>query len=54
MVKQTTKKSVKKPIKKAVKKSTTVVDFEPNKMGFAVAALAAISLVLLGLVAMYT
>ena len=58
MVKQATKKSVKKPVtkhvKKVTKKSTQVVDFEPNKMGFAVAALAAVSLVLLGMVAMYT
>jgi hypothetical protein len=47
---------VKKTVKKVVsttKKSTKVDDFEPNKMGFMVAALAAVSLVVLGLIAMY-
>ena len=42
-----TKQSVKKPIKKAVKK----VDFEPNKMTFAVAVLAVVCLVLVALIA---
>lgn len=47
---------VKKSVKKVVattKKSTKVENFEPNKMGFTVAALAAVSLVVLGLIAMY-
>jgi hypothetical protein len=43
-----TKKNTKKTLKAAVK----AAEFEPNKMGFAVAALAAVSLVILGLVAM--
>lgn len=49
------KKSVKKPVahKATSKKSTKVDNFEPNKMGFAVASLAAVSLVVLGLIAMY-
>lgn len=46
---------VKKSVKKvaATNKSTKVENFEPNKMGFAVASLAAVSLVVLGLIAMY-
>jgi hypothetical protein len=47
---------VKKTVKKTAatsKKSTKVDNFEPNKMGFAVALLAAVSLVVLGLIAMY-
>lgn len=47
---------VKKTVKKTVatsKKSSKVENFEPNKMGFAVASLAAVSLVILGLIAMY-
>jgi hypothetical protein len=36
----------------AAKKSNQRVDFEPNKMGFAIAALAAVSLVLLAVITM--
>jgi len=42
------KKQAKKPIKNLIKK----VSYEPNKMGLAVAAVAAVSLVLLGLIAL--
>jgi|GEM_PF-1877945 len=47
---------VKKTVKKTVpttKKSTEIDNFEPNRMGLAVASLAAVSLVVLGLIAMY-
>ena len=47
---------VKKTVKKTTatsKKSTKVDTFEPNKMGFAVASLAAVILTLVGLIAMY-
>lgn len=47
MTKQTSKKSVKKTAAKSTK-----VNFEPNKMGLAVAILASVSLVLLALIAM--
>lgn len=60
MVKQTTKKTVKKTASKTASKTTVKAkkpmidsDFQPNKMGFAVASLAAVSLVLLGMIAMY-
>jgi hypothetical protein len=46
MVRQTSKK----PIKHHAKK----VDYEPNKMGLAVAALASVSLVLLAAIVTYT
>lgn len=46
MAKQTLKKSGKKNTIKSTK-----VDFEPNKMGLAVAILASVSLVLLALIA---
>ena len=66
-VKKTAPKKVAAPIKKkavVAKKTVKTVthqavkpaidpDFQPNKMGFAVAALAATSLVLLGVIAMY-
>jgi hypothetical protein len=45
MAKQTSKKVSKKTAK-------SKVDFEPNKMGLAVAILASVSLVLLALIAM--
>lgn len=44
---------VKQSTKKPIKKSPKVADFEPNKVSFAVAALAAVSLVILGLLAVY-
>ena len=47
MSKQTSKKSGKKTATKSRK-----VNFEPNKMGLAVAILASVSLVLLALIAM--
>jgi hypothetical protein len=50
MVKQVSKKQPKKVTKPSAKN----VDFEPNKMGFAVAVLAAVSLTVLGLLAMYS
>jgi len=43
---------VQKTQKKAVKKQPAKVDYEPNKMGLAVASLAAVSLVLLAALAM--
>jgi hypothetical protein len=44
---------VKKAVKKQpAQKSAKKVDFEPNKMGLAVAAFAAVSLVLLAVIAM--
>ena len=46
MTKQTSKKPGKKPSAKSLK-----VNFEPNKMGLAVAILASVSLVLLALIA---
>jgi hypothetical protein len=46
MVKKTTSKVSKKP-------TTKKVDIEPNKMSLAVAALAAVSLVLLAIIAIY-
>jgi hypothetical protein len=46
MVKKSTKKVVKKP-------SSDKVDFQPNRMSLAVSALAAVSLVLLGVIAVY-
>jgi hypothetical protein len=49
MVKKTTPK-VSKVAKKPVAKK---VDIEPNKMSLAVAALAAVTLVLLGIIAVY-
>lgn len=60
--KKTAATTTKKPVaKKAVKTVTHQAvkpvidpDFSPNKMGFAVAALAATSLVLLGVIAMYS
>jgi hypothetical protein len=42
---------VKQSSKKPVKKQTKKVDFEPNKMGIAVAATASVSLVLLAVIA---
>lgn len=45
---------VKHITKKLSKKSSQKVDFEPNRMAFAVAALAAVSLVLLAVIAMYS
>lgn len=56
---KTTKTTAKKPVKKTVskaapKKAAQTVDFYPNRMGFAVASLAAVSLVLLGMIAMYS
>lgn len=58
MVKKTTSKAktskATKPAKKpAVKQVAQKVDIEPNKMSFAVAALAAVTLVLLAVIAMY-
>lgn len=58
MVKKTTPKAktpkatktAKKPAAKAVAQK---VDIEPNKMSFAIAALAAVTLVLLAVIAMY-
>lgn len=47
MVKQTLKKA-----SKTTKKTMQKVDYYPNKMGLAVAALASVSLVLLALLAM--
>lgn len=45
---------VKKSTKATSKKSTAKkVDFEPTKMGLAVAALAAVSLVLVAVIALY-
>jgi hypothetical protein len=46
---------VKKATKKAVKKSTSTekVDYWPNRMSLAVAALAAVTLVLLAVIATY-
>jgi hypothetical protein len=44
MVKQSSKKTTKKTVQR--------VDFEPNKMGLAIAALAAVSLVLVAVMAM--
>lgn len=46
------KKSVKK-VAATPKKSTNVENFEPTKMALTVAALAAVSLVVLGLIATY-
>jgi hypothetical protein len=46
MVKKTTSKATKKPASKKV-------DIEPNKMSFAIAALAAVTLVLLAIIATY-
>ncbi len=43
---------VKKAIKKPVKKSAQKVDFEPNKMGLAVATFAVVTLVLLAVITM--
>jgi len=49
------KKAVKKTVKKtAAKKSVKKIDFEPNKMTFAVASLSAVTLVLLAIIAMYS
>lgn len=51
---------VKKAVKKTVKKTTAKkvaakkVDFEPNKMTFAVASLSAVTLVLLAVIAIYS
>ena len=45
MTKQTSKNTAKKPAKKIA------VNYEPNKMGLAVAILASVSLVLLALIA---
>ena len=45
------KQSVKKP-KKPSAKASDKVDYEPNKMGLAIATGAAVSLVLLGMIAM--
>jgi hypothetical protein len=42
---------VKQSAKKPVKKSTGKTDFEPNKMTFAIAALASVTLVLLAVIA---
>jgi len=45
---------VKKSTKKVVKKSvSTKEEFQPNRMSLAVSALAAVSLVLLGVIAVY-
>jgi DNA-binding LacI/PurR family transcriptional regulator len=41
------KQSTKNPVKKTAKK----VDYEPNKMGFAVAAMSAVILVLVAVIA---
>ncbi|HEX6416387.1 MAG TPA: hypothetical protein VFZ62_02570 [Candidatus Saccharimonadales bacterium] len=51
MVKKAAKKTVKKTV---AKKSAKKVDFEPNKMTFAVASLSAVTLVLLAIIAMYS
>jgi hypothetical protein len=42
---------VKQSAKKSAKKSTSKTDFEPNKMTFAIAALAGVSLVLFAVIA---
>lgn len=44
---------VKKQAKKSIKNLIKKVDYEPNKMGLAIAAVAAVSLVLFGLVALH-
>jgi hypothetical protein len=44
---------VKKVSKSTAKSSGNRVDYYPNRVGFAVAAIAAISLVVLGIVAIY-
>lgn len=49
MVKKTQKRAAKKPAAKSV-----TPDFEPNKMGLAVATLASVSLVLLAMIAMFS
>lgn len=45
---------VKKAQKTTKKAAAKTPDFEPNKMGFAVAALASVSLVLLATIAMFS
>lgn len=56
MVKKTTKKAatpVKAKAKRTTKRSTSKkVDYYPNRMAFAVAALAAVTLLLFGMIAM--
>jgi hypothetical protein len=58
MVKKTTPKAKAPKVSKAAKKPSAKavaqkVDIEPNKMSFAIAALAAVTLVLLAIIAMY-